>query len=68
VKKAAPGAEYRIVSDHYIGKNGITHVHFKQTAFGLDIDNADFNVNVSTTRLPGTPKQDADHTLSIDCP
>jgi hypothetical protein len=25
--------------------------HFKQTANGLDIDNADFNVNVSQTRM-----------------
>lgn len=32
-----------------IGTNGIAHVNFKQTVHQLDIDNADFNVNVSTT-------------------
>lgn len=47
VQKLAPNAEFRVVSDHYVGTNGIAHVNFKQTAHGLDIDNADFNVNVS---------------------
>ena len=47
VKKAAPKATFRVVTDSYIGTNGIGHVHFKQTAHELDIDNADFNVNVS---------------------
>jgi len=47
VKKLAPDAEFRVVDDHYVGTNGIAHVNFKQTAHGLDIDNADFNVNVS---------------------
>lgn len=48
VKTVAPGTTFRIVEDHYIGANGIAHVNFKQTAHGLDIDNADFNVNVYT--------------------
>lgn len=47
VKSVAPGATFRVVDDHYVGNNGIAHVNFKQTAHGLDIDNADFNVNVS---------------------
>lgn len=47
VKTIAPGAEFRLVNDHYVGENGIAHVNFKQTAHGLDIDNADVNVNVS---------------------
>jgi extracellular elastinolytic metalloproteinase len=47
VKSVAPDAEFRVVKDHYIGKNGVAHVNFKQTAHGIDIDNADFNVNVS---------------------
>ena len=47
VKKVAPDATFRVVTDSYIGTNGIGHVHFKQTAHELDIDNADFNVNVS---------------------
>ncbi|KAI0003536.1 elastinolytic metallo proteinase Mep [Xylariaceae sp. FL0662B] len=46
VRKVAPDATFRVVDDHYIGKNGIAHVNFKQTAHGLDIDNADFNVNI----------------------
>ncbi|KAF9880551.1 extracellular elastinolytic metalloproteinase [Colletotrichum karsti] len=46
VKKLAPNAEFRVVGDHYVGTNGIAHVNFKQTAHGLDIDNADFNVNI----------------------
>ena len=50
VKKIAPKATFRVVTDSYIGMNGIGHVHFKQTAHDLDIDNADFNVNVSTFR------------------
>jgi extracellular elastinolytic metalloproteinase len=46
VKKVLPDAEFRLVDDHYVGVNGIAHVNFKQTIHGLDIDNADFNVNV----------------------
>jgi extracellular elastinolytic metalloproteinase len=47
VKSVAPDAEFRVVTDHYVGKNGIAHVNFKQTVHGIDVDNADFNVNVS---------------------
>ncbi|KAI0026229.1 Fungalysin metallopeptidase-domain-containing protein [Xylariomycetidae sp. FL0641] len=47
VKKVVPDAEFRVVEDHYVGRNGIAHVHFKQTVHGLDIDNADFNVNIA---------------------
>ncbi|KAI5859245.1 elastinolytic metallo proteinase Mep [Durotheca rogersii] len=46
VKSVAPGATFRLVNDHYVGNNGLAHVNFKQTAHGLDIDNADFNVNI----------------------
>jgi extracellular elastinolytic metalloproteinase len=46
VKKVAPGATFR-VADNYVGSNGVSHIYFKQTANGLDIDNGDFNVNVS---------------------
>jgi extracellular elastinolytic metalloproteinase len=46
VKSVAKGATFRVVQDHYVGANGIAHVNFKQTANGLDIDNADFNINV----------------------
>lgn len=49
VKATVPNAEFRLVDDHYIGVNGIAHANFKQTAHGLDIDNADFNVNVCVT-------------------
>jgi extracellular elastinolytic metalloproteinase len=47
LKQVALDAKFRLVDDHYIGTNGISHVNFKQTVHGLDIDNADFNVNVS---------------------
>ena len=50
VKEAAPDATFRLVEDHYIGTNGVAHVNFKQTVNDLDIDNADFNVNVSSAR------------------
>lgn len=48
VQKTVPGATFRVVGDHYVGDNGVAHINFKQTANGLDIDNADFNVNVRT--------------------
>lgn len=41
-----PGATFRLVDDHYVGDNGIAHFNFKQTVNDLDIDNADFNVNI----------------------
>ncbi len=47
VKTIAPGATFRLVDDHYVSNNGLAHVNCKQTAHGLDIDNADINVNVS---------------------
>ncbi|KAE8376169.1 extracellular metallo proteinase NpI [Aspergillus bertholletiae] len=46
VKNILPDATFRLVNDHYVGDNGIAHVNFRQTAHDLDIDNADFNVNV----------------------
>ncbi|KAF2737745.1 extracellular metallo proteinase mep [Polyplosphaeria fusca] len=46
VKRSIPGATFRLVDDFYVGDNGISHFNFKQTANGLDIDNADFNVNI----------------------
>ena len=48
VKSVAPDATFRIEQDHYVGKNGIAHVNFKQTVHGVDIDNADFNVHVGS--------------------
>lgn len=46
VKQLFPGATYELSEDHYVGANGVAHVNFKQTAHGIVIDNADFNVNV----------------------
>jgi extracellular elastinolytic metalloproteinase len=46
VKKINPGSTFRVV-DNYVGSNGVAHIYFKQTANGLDVDNGDFNVNVS---------------------
>ncbi len=50
LQSVVPGVEFRLVDDHYVGENGIAHVNFKQTVHGLDIDNADFNVNVHKPR------------------
>ncbi|KAL6408847.1 prepro-neutral protease [Ilyonectria robusta] len=47
VKSVADGATFRLVEDHYVSSNGIAHVNFKQTVNGIDVDNADFNVNVA---------------------
>ncbi|KAJ5622369.1 extracellular elastinolytic metallo proteinase [Penicillium herquei] len=46
VQSVAPGAAFRVAGDHYIGDNGVAHVYFRQTFHGLDIENADFNVNI----------------------
>lgn len=46
VKNIAPEATFRLVDDHYVGESGIGHVRFRQTHHGIDIDNADINVNV----------------------
>lgn len=46
VKRTVPDAKFRLV-ESYTGTNGVAHFYFKQTANDLDIDNADFNVNVS---------------------
>ncbi|PBP18111.1 elastinolytic metalloproteinase Mep [Diplocarpon rosae] len=45
VKSKFPNAEYRVLS-HYQSANGMSHVVFKQTVHGIDIDTADMNVNV----------------------
>jgi extracellular elastinolytic metalloproteinase len=47
VKATIPGATFRLTDDHYVGSNGVAHFYFKQTANDLDIDNADFNVNIN---------------------
>jgi extracellular elastinolytic metalloproteinase len=46
VKSKFPDLEFRTVKDHYVGSNGVGHVNFKQTVHGIDVDNADFHVNV----------------------
>ncbi|KAJ6285929.1 Fungalysin metallopeptidase-domain-containing protein [Bipolaris maydis] len=46
VKATVPGATFRLAGDSYVGDNGIAHFYYKQTANGLDIDSADFNVNI----------------------
>ncbi|KAF2218306.1 fungalysin metallopeptidase [Elsinoe ampelina] len=51
LEKTVPGATFRVVTDHYTGDNQVSHVNFKQTANGLDIDNADFNVNVKDGKV-----------------
>ncbi|KAI0402353.1 fungalysin metallopeptidase [Xylaria palmicola] len=46
VKKVIPNAEFRLKKDHYVGANGVAHVYFRQTVNGLDVGNANFNVNI----------------------
>ncbi|CEJ94892.1 hypothetical protein VHEMI10399 [[Torrubiella] hemipterigena] len=46
VRRRFPELEFRMANDHYIGSNGLGHVHFKQIHNGIDIDNADINVNI----------------------
>jgi len=45
VRSTVPGAEFRLASS-YVSGNGVGHAVFKQTLHGIDIDTADFNVNV----------------------
>lgn len=47
-KSMFPALTYRLVDDHYVGDNGMGHVYLKQTHHGLDVDNADFNINVGS--------------------
>lgn len=56
VESEAPDATFRIVDDHYVGTNGVAHVHIKQTVNGIDIDNAVFNVNVSEQYIASTKR------------
>ncbi|KAF2165924.1 hypothetical protein M409DRAFT_66876 [Zasmidium cellare ATCC 36951] len=46
LRRIHPEAEFRRASDNYVSGNGIGRVYFKQTLFGFDMDDADFNVNV----------------------
>ncbi|XP_044724287.1 fungalysin metallopeptidase (M36) domain-containing protein [Hirsutella rhossiliensis] len=46
VETTVPSVKFRLVEDHYMDSNGIGHVNFKQTIHGLDVDNADFNINI----------------------
>lgn len=47
VRETHPNAQFRQLDDNHVSSSGIGHVYFKQTLFGFDIDDADFNVNVS---------------------
>ncbi|RAL13949.1 extracellular metalloproteinase, partial [Aspergillus homomorphus CBS 101889] len=46
VQTISPGTSFRLIGNHYVGDNGVSHVYFRQTLHGIDIENADFNVNV----------------------
>lgn len=46
IKMTVPNTKFRLVDDHYVGANGIAHFYFKQTANDIDVENADFNVNI----------------------
>ncbi|TQV90773.1 extracellular elastinolytic metalloproteinase precursor [Cordyceps javanica] len=47
VKQAVPNADFRVAEDHYTSSSGVTHVNFKQTLHGIDVDNADLKVNIA---------------------
>jgi extracellular elastinolytic metalloproteinase len=49
VREKFANVTIRLKDDHYVGDNGVAHVHFRQTVHGVDVDNADFNVNVSSS-------------------
>ncbi|GLA24004.1 extracellular elastinolytic metallo proteinase [Aspergillus phoenicis ATCC 13157] len=51
VQNIVPGASFRLIDDHFVGDNGVAHVYFRQTLHGIDIDNADFNVNIGKDGL-----------------
>lgn len=51
VQKVAPDATFRLLDDHYVGSNGIAHFYYTQTVNGLDVDTANFNVNVRKSLL-----------------
>lgn len=46
------------MNDHYIDIDGIGHVHLKQTVHPIDIDNADFKVNVSARHIDATTNEE----------
>ncbi|KAE9579475.1 hypothetical protein CGMCC3_g4703 [Colletotrichum fructicola] len=46
LRETVTQAEFRLVDDSYVGSNGVAHVHFQQTVDGIDVDNAQFNVNI----------------------
>jgi extracellular elastinolytic metalloproteinase len=56
VKATAPGATFRLVQS-YVGTNGVAHFFFKQTAHDIDVDNGDFNVNVSDPHIESRQQQ-----------
>jgi extracellular elastinolytic metalloproteinase len=60
VKQIATGSTFRL-ADTYVGGNGIAHFYFKQTANGIDIDNGDFNVNVSHSEQDLLPVPNRSH-------
>lgn len=51
LRETVTQAEFRLVDDSYVGSNGVAHVHFQQTVDGIDVDNAQFNVNVRSPHL-----------------
>ncbi|KAI2958826.1 hypothetical protein CBS147323_8602 [Aspergillus niger] len=51
LQNIVPGASFRLIDDHFVGDNGVAHVYLRQTLHGIDIDNADFNVNIGKDGL-----------------
>ncbi|KAL3443255.1 extracellular metallo proteinase mep [Aspergillus insuetus] len=43
-----PNAKFRVAEDHYVDVAGVAHVYLQQTLHGLDVSNANLNVNVGS--------------------
>ncbi|KAG6353737.1 hypothetical protein INS49_005446 [Diaporthe citri] len=46
VREVVPNASFRVVDDYYVGTNNVGHVHFQQVIDGIDVDTADFKINI----------------------
>ncbi|KAH7304728.1 Fungalysin metallopeptidase-domain-containing protein [Stachybotrys elegans] len=46
VKQSFPEYDFRMLGGHYIGKNGVGHVQFRQSVNGVDLDNGNLNINI----------------------
>jgi extracellular elastinolytic metalloproteinase len=64
VKATAPGTTFRLVQS-YVGTNGVAHFFYKQTAHDIDVDNGDFNVNVSSPNIESSSCSSQDSEFEV---